>query len=60
VPDGVLLLDGGEGMRFDRILLATRRTPRTGELGLECVGVRVDERGAVIVDRRLRTSAAGI
>ncbi len=45
---------------FDRILVATGRVPRTGRVGLDTVGVSVDERGAVIVDRRLRTSARGI
>jgi len=45
---------------LDRILVATGRAPRTEHLGLDSVGVNVDERGAVIVDRRLRSSARGI
>lgn len=45
---------------FDRILVATGRTPRTEHLGLDTVGVNVDAHGAVTVDRRLRTSARGI
>jgi len=45
---------------FDRILIATGRAPRTEHLCLDTVGVNVDERGAVIVDRRLRSSARGI
>jgi len=60
VRDGELLLDSGEAVPFDQILVATGRAPRTDDLGLEAAGVRVDERGAVIVDRRLRTSAAGV
>jgi pyruvate/2-oxoglutarate dehydrogenase complex dihydrolipoamide dehydrogenase (E3) component len=58
-----LVLDGPDGpetVPFDRILLATGRSPRTDGLGLDTVDVRVDERGAVLVDRRLRTSARGI
>jgi pyruvate/2-oxoglutarate dehydrogenase complex dihydrolipoamide dehydrogenase (E3) component len=52
--------DGSEPVAFDRILVATGRFPRTDGLGLDTVGVRVDERGAVVVDPRLRTSARGI
>ena len=58
-----LALDGPQGtetVAFDRILVATGRSPRTDGLGLDTVGVRVDERGAVLVDRRLRSSARGI
>jgi len=58
-----LSLDGSpspEAVIFDRILVATGRVPQTEHLGLHSVGVNVDDRGAVIVDRRLRTSARGI
>ncbi len=55
-----LLLESGKAVAFDRILIATGRTPRIDALGLDTVDVRVDERRAVIVDRRLHTSARGI
>jgi pyruvate/2-oxoglutarate dehydrogenase complex dihydrolipoamide dehydrogenase (E3) component len=58
-----LLLDGPdrtETVAFDRILVAAGRAPRTDGLGLDTVGVRVDDRGAVLVDRNLRTTARGI
>jgi pyruvate/2-oxoglutarate dehydrogenase complex dihydrolipoamide dehydrogenase (E3) component len=58
-----LLLDGpgsAETVAFDRILVATGRAPRTDGVGLDTVGVRVGDRGAVLVDPRLRTSARGI
>ncbi|MGI9185137.1 MAG: dihydrolipoyl dehydrogenase family protein [Solirubrobacteraceae bacterium] len=58
-----LRLDGPsapEAIVFDRILVATGRTPQTEDLGLDTVGVNVDERGAVTVDHRLRTSARRI
>jgi pyruvate/2-oxoglutarate dehydrogenase complex dihydrolipoamide dehydrogenase (E3) component len=45
---------------FDRVLLAAGRAARTAELALDRVGVSVDERGSVIVDRHLRTTARGI
>jgi pyruvate/2-oxoglutarate dehydrogenase complex dihydrolipoamide dehydrogenase (E3) component len=52
--------DGWETVVFDRILVAVGRSPRTSGLGLDAVGVQVDTRGAVGVDRRLRTSASGV
>ena len=60
---GELVLDGPSGtarVGFDRILVASGRTPRTDRLGLENVGVELDARGYVRVDTRLRTSARGI
>ena len=41
---------------FDRILVAVGRRPRTAELGLDTAGIEVDDRGAVVVDDRLRTT----
>ena len=60
VRDGELLLGGGDTVPFDRILVSVGRAPRTAGLGLDRVGVDVDERGAVVVDDRLRTSGRGI
>ncbi|MGH2928044.1 MAG: dihydrolipoyl dehydrogenase family protein, partial [Solirubrobacteraceae bacterium] len=45
---------------FDRVLIATGRRPRTEDLELERAGVATDERGAVQVDARLRTTARSI
>jgi pyruvate/2-oxoglutarate dehydrogenase complex dihydrolipoamide dehydrogenase (E3) component len=50
--------DGWVG--FDRVLVATGRVAVTEGLGLETVGVRVGPAGNVLVDARLRTSAAGV
>lgn len=56
-----LVIEGSdEGIAFDTIIVATGRAPRTAGLGLEAVGVEVDDGGAIAVDRRLRTSARGI
>ncbi|MHB8533051.1 MAG: dihydrolipoyl dehydrogenase family protein [Solirubrobacteraceae bacterium] len=57
-----LVIEGStqESIAFDRILVATGRAPRTRDIGLEAVGVRTDEGGAVVVDSRLRTSAPSI
>ncbi len=55
-------LDGGRGLRLhlasgapltaDRLLVAGGRAPRSGDLGLEHLDVRVEESGAVAVDAR--------
>lgn len=56
-----LALDGDRSpVGFDRVLVVTGRRPRTAGLGLEAVGVELDDRGAVAVDARLRTSAKRI
>jgi mercuric reductase len=44
----------------EEILLAAGKTPNTEGLGLEKVGVEVDERRAVIVNQHLRTSNKSI
>ncbi|MFB6261482.1 MAG: FAD-dependent oxidoreductase, partial [Thiohalorhabdaceae bacterium] len=51
---------GGERITADRLLVATGRAPNTADLGLDRAGVAVDERGAIRVDERLRTSAEGV
>jgi mercuric reductase len=53
---------GGQGREFSaaRLLVATGRLPNTGGLGLEPLGVRLDEEGAVIVDEELRTAVPHI
>jgi pyruvate/2-oxoglutarate dehydrogenase complex dihydrolipoamide dehydrogenase (E3) component len=45
---------------FDRILVSVGRRPTTADLGLERVGVEVDERGYVAVDGRLRTTSPDV
>jgi dihydrolipoamide dehydrogenase len=47
-----LTLDGGGELVADELLVAAGRRPRTGEVGLDTVGLQV--RGPVPVDRRLR------
>jgi len=51
--DSVLELDNGCQLRTDRLLVATGRRPRVRDIGLETVGVEVDECG-IPVDARLR------
>jgi pyruvate/2-oxoglutarate dehydrogenase complex dihydrolipoamide dehydrogenase (E3) component len=49
-------LGDGAAVGTDTVLLATGRMPRTAGLGLERVGVRLDEDGHVITDSRMMTS----
>jgi len=61
----VVVPAGGQGgaareqqrIAFDAILAATGRRPRTDDLGAAAAGIALDERGAVSVDERLRSSA---
>ena len=47
-------------LEADAVLVATGRRPETDGLNLEAAGVKVDSRGAVVVDDRLRTSNPNI
>jgi pyruvate/2-oxoglutarate dehydrogenase complex dihydrolipoamide dehydrogenase (E3) component len=47
-------------LRFDRLLIAAGRRPRTAGLGLDQVGVRTDHRGFVHVDDTMRTTGRNI
>lgn len=50
-PDGIAAtLSDGTVLMADQVLVATGRRPNTSNLGLEQVGVSIDEVGAVIVD----------
>jgi glutathione reductase (NADPH) len=49
-------LAGGELLETDLILFATGRAPTTAGLGLEETGIKLNERGAIVVDPSSRTS----
>jgi pyruvate/2-oxoglutarate dehydrogenase complex dihydrolipoamide dehydrogenase (E3) component len=52
--------DGVPEVAGSHLLLAVGRRPNTDDLGLDKAGVRCDERGYIIVDDRLQTTAPGI
>jgi pyruvate/2-oxoglutarate dehydrogenase complex dihydrolipoamide dehydrogenase (E3) component len=56
VQDGVLVLDDGSRLPFDRLLVAVGRRPRTDGLGCDAAGVELRENGTVAVDDTLRTT----
>jgi dihydrolipoamide dehydrogenase len=51
---------GSTPIECDRVLLAVGRKPTTKGLGLDSVGIALDERGRIPVDEQFRTSASGI
>jgi len=57
---GVECTSGPPVATGSHVLLAMGRRPNTDDLGLENAGVEIDERGYIVVDDELRTSAAGI
>ena len=59
--DGRFVIDTESGrITGDRLLIATGRSPNTRALGLESAGVRVDHRGAIMIDDRMQTTGEGI
>ncbi len=53
-------VEGQEPITCDRVLVAVGRKPNTDGLGLESVGLELDERGRVPVDDRFKTAVDGI
>jgi len=51
---------GADPIACDRVLLAAGRIPNTERLGLENVGVKLDEKGRINVDDKFATSGPGI
>jgi dihydrolipoamide dehydrogenase len=63
--DGALRLrfdakQGEELLDVDRVVVSIGRRPRSEGVGLDEAGVKVDERGFVVVDGNMRTSVDGV
>ncbi|MDP2126322.1 MAG: glutathione-disulfide reductase [Pseudohongiella sp.] len=56
----VICLDDGRRLPADQILFATGRTANTAGLGLEQLGVDLDDTGAVVVNEEFESSVPGI
>lgn len=52
--------EGKDPIECDRVLLCVGRVPNTDNLGLESVGIQLDERGRIPVNEHFQTSAEGI
>ncbi len=57
---GVDCASGAPEILGSHVLLAIGRRPNTDDLDLDKAGIAVDERGYIVVDDALRTSAAGV
>ena len=57
---GVDCETGDRAVSGSHLLVAVGRRPNTDDLGLDAAGVEVDQRGYIVVDDQLRTSATGI
>lgn len=57
---GVDCRDGAPHVTGSHVLLAVGRRPNTDDLGLAEAGIATDERGYIVVDDQLRTTADGI
>lgn len=53
-------LDSGETLSAEQFMYATGRTPKSADLGLEKLGVELDEQGAVVVNPQYQTSIDSI
>lgn len=50
-----LNLEDGMDRRFDKVLVAVGRKPRSGDVGLEQTRVKIDQRGWIVTDAQRRT-----
>jgi NAD(P)H dehydrogenase (quinone) len=57
---GVVHLEDGRTVEGSHVLLTIGQVPQTRGLGLEALGIRTDERGAIVVDGVSRTSVPSI
>ena len=51
---------GDKAVFGSHVLLAVGRIPNTADLGLEKAGIKIDQRGYIMVDDQLRTNVDGI
>jgi NAD(P) transhydrogenase len=58
--DHVVTLKSGAAESVDRVLVSAGRTGNVAGLNLEAVGVALDARGLIVVDREFRTSVPDI
>jgi dihydrolipoamide dehydrogenase len=52
--------EGEEKLSADQVLLAASFVPNSDNLGLEDIGVKIDNRGFIEIDRRMATNVPGV
>lgn len=60
VAPGIRVGAGGDAVEVDELLVAVGRAANAAGLGLEEIGVALDDRGYIQTDRRLETTAGGV
>lgn len=58
--DGVTVVTADGSVAVEQVLLATGRRPNSEDLGLEGLGVELDDQGHIDVDDRLSTAVRGV
>jgi dihydrolipoamide dehydrogenase len=58
--DKVKVVLPGETLQVDQVLVATSFTPNSKGLGLEAVGVKLDQRGFIEINEKMQTNVPGI
>jgi len=53
-------VSSGKFLEADKVIVSTGRKPNTQSLGLENIGVKIDELGKIIVTDKMETSVKGI
>ncbi|MBI1357043.1 MAG: dihydrolipoyl dehydrogenase [Acidobacteria bacterium] len=56
----VVTVEGSDPIECDRVLVSVGRKPNTDDLGLDSIGLELDERGRVPVDDHFRTPVEGV
>ncbi len=56
----VVRVKNSEPYLVDRVLLAVGRSPATDELNLDAIGIQLDKRGYIPVDKHYQTSVPGV
>jgi len=52
--------EGRSRAAFEKVLVSVGRKPRTEKLNLQELGVRTDERGFIIIDKKMQTNVPGV
>ncbi len=56
----VIEIEGADAVSCDKVLVAVGRKPYTEELGLDTVGIALDEKGRIPIDEGFQTPVRGI
>lgn len=59
-PDGIAVVTAGGETIVERLLVAAGRVPNSEGMGLEALGVHLDERGHIVTNDRLETDVRGV